>query len=413
MRALDRLIDLLPIPALLAVAAVVAAAWTINLLKAYPTYAQVLNDKHFQCVCVLVVASFIVYLILGRVDPFSDKERGIVIAFFDGDASGNVRRQTIETLRNGLRSNASFSDARVAEVEVPLSDEEAARLLEERRATGVVAGSVVVDKLVWYRMYWRNQPPVSISINDFPNISAFSERFFAQFAASKVGDPIRSAVAIPDSYVERAQKLAVVIGNSRYSGNAGDLRGSEHDAKLFASTLARYDVDVTLVLNGDRDQIYAAFRNVFDKAVLKRSIIYIYYSGHGDPRQPAGIIPVDDPSRPIRLSEVLESDHTARDSEIFVFLDTIVGSLDDMNAPNVSVLAAGQLGQMVMDGPSGGAFTNALVHYLETREKDAGTVISFDDLARSVTFAVANATDNENLPLSISVARRSFGIVPK
>lgn len=412
MRVIDRLIDLLPVPVLVTAAAFVAAAWLVKLFRDYPGYAQVATDKYFQCLSVALIASLVIYFIIGRAEPFSANEKGVVIAAFEGDISGSAHRHTVETLRDELRKKPALASARIVEIGNVVSDDTAAQLLRARNATSLIAGSVISDNLVWYRMYWRNQPATQMSVNGFPDISEFKERFVAQFSAK---DLLTSSAILPSSLSENsyqsAQKLALVIGNSQYK-DAG-LLGPEVDARLMEQEFQRLGIDVRVILNGKRDQILDEITRLFSEAERRRSIVYIYYSGHGSPDQPAGILPVDDLTRPIRLSQIAGIQSIVSDTDIFIFLDTMAGSFADVNSPRVSVLAAGQVGEKVQDTPEGGIFTRELIRALGERTAHAGDSVTFDELANNVSRAVVQRTSNNNRPISLSFSQKVVAIAPK
>jgi hypothetical protein len=126
-KIIDRLIDLLPIPLLIACAVVVVCGWTIKEIRSLSSNAAVLRDAWFQVACVVALAGTAAFYasqaILAHAGPesFSEKERGIYVARFDGDPDDKVQLQTFESLRDALSVDGSLHDVRVARLPVSLN----------------------------------------------------------------------------------------------------------------------------------------------------------------------------------------------------------------------------------------------------------------------------------------------------
>ena len=55
MKAIDKIIDILPMPILAAIAAVAIAAWVIKQIKDHPSYGPVLQDPHLQSFALIII----------------------------------------------------------------------------------------------------------------------------------------------------------------------------------------------------------------------------------------------------------------------------------------------------------------------------------------------------------------------
>lgn len=408
MRAIDRVIEILPIPALLALAVVMGTGWLIKTGRDYPSYAPVLSDKYFQSLIVAALAGVIIFYLLSRAEPFRENESGIIVANFEGDAAGNVRRHTVETLLGRVREDPALAHLRVVSANITVTDDSASRILHSRRAYAVVSGSVISDTLVWFRIYWRDRAAIQMSVNQFPDIDAFRDRFFGAVVRPRMEnfDAVRDRIS--ETAYKNARKIAVVIGNSQYEG-IGDLLGVERDARTMSSVFEQLGIEVRLITNGTRAQILQSLQESFDSGNHgNNTVIYIYYAGHGIHEGPASILPTDFTSGPIRISEIAAMADRVDGASTYIFLDTVIGSLADVTSPRIAILAAGQSGELIADTADGGVFTRELAAQLNRLRP--GDVLYFDALAQAVTRSVVQQTRNENRPLALSFSPRIVAV---
>src|SRR5437868_2958273 len=74
--------------------------------------------------------------------------------------------------------------------------------------------------------------------------------------------------------------VALVIGQSDYSGSLPKLSNPKNDADAMDELLGRLGFDVTEVLDGDRASLIAKL-NDFEHMAKNADVALIYYSGHG------------------------------------------------------------------------------------------------------------------------------------
>ncbi|GLR49912.1 caspase family protein [Shinella yambaruensis] len=85
-------------------------------------------------------------------------------------------------------------------------------------------------------------------------------------------------LASSGAFAER--KVALLIGNARYSTAASSLRNPLNDVAVMRKTLAGAQFEVDIVENGSLDQMSAALDR-FEEKARGAEIGLIYYSGHG------------------------------------------------------------------------------------------------------------------------------------
>ena len=91
---------------------------------------------------------------------------------------------------------------------------------------------------------------------------------------------VKGAVNNSASTSNRTDRVALVIGNSRY-GALNKLQNTENDAKLLAATLKSPGFNsVRIVLDGKRDDIVAALKALASDAATADWAM-VYYAGHG------------------------------------------------------------------------------------------------------------------------------------
>ena len=86
---------------------------------------------------------------------------------------------------------------------------------------------------------------------------------------------------VPAAFAEK--RIALVIGNSAYEANGWYLTNPTNDAKLLTTTLEQVGFEVHQVLDGNKEQMEAAFQAHADrlKAAGEDSVGFFFYAGHG------------------------------------------------------------------------------------------------------------------------------------
>lgn len=110
MKAIDKLIDRLPLPAIIAVAIIVVTAWLFKVLGEHNDYGPVLANRKFIGIAILAALGVPAYYLLERVwsnrrllsAATSPGLTGIWIARFIDDTSSTVQKSLVEELRHYL-----------------------------------------------------------------------------------------------------------------------------------------------------------------------------------------------------------------------------------------------------------------------------------------------------------------------
>ena len=106
MKAIERLIEVLPVPALIAAALVCLVAWLTKETKSLPTWGATFRDTHFQVATFLVSLSLVGYYgvttIWRRHVPREVGKEHVYVAQFDGDGDNSVQKHTLESLQTAL-----------------------------------------------------------------------------------------------------------------------------------------------------------------------------------------------------------------------------------------------------------------------------------------------------------------------
>jgi uncharacterized caspase-like protein len=125
--------------------------------------------------------------------------------------------------------------------------------------------------------------PVSIVAVDNQGKRSAVDFSFAYQTSEKVQptvkSPVESALAAYRN-IKFGKYYALVIGNNNYQALT-DLKTAVNDAETLVDVLQRrYDVDTTLLLNGNRYQILSALNEMRSKLTSADNLL-IFYAGHG------------------------------------------------------------------------------------------------------------------------------------
>ncbi|WP_181164585.1 caspase family protein [Amaricoccus solimangrovi] len=83
----------------------------------------------------------------------------------------------------------------------------------------------------------------------------------------------------PDAEIPTGKRVALVIGNGAY-GELGTLPNPPNDATDIAAALRTLHFDVTLITDGDAEEMLGALRD-FGEAATGADVALFYYAGHG------------------------------------------------------------------------------------------------------------------------------------
>ena len=87
------------------------------------------------------------------------------------------------------------------------------------------------------------------------------------------------AAGTPDGGLDLGKRVALVIGNGSY-GALGTLPNPPNDAHDIAAALEDLSFDVTLVVDGDVDELRQSLR-AFGRSAAGADVALFYYAGHG------------------------------------------------------------------------------------------------------------------------------------
>jgi hypothetical protein len=150
-----RFLDVLPVPLLVAVGAVVAIAWLLKQLRPNSEYGDVLRDRPFRRASLFIVAVLLMYLgaryiwIYATAVDFRPGERGIYVAEFKDDKDNVVQRHVVELIRSLIADDPSLSSVRIEPYHgIPSSDAEARNVADRHHAVATVWGTVISESEV-------------------------------------------------------------------------------------------------------------------------------------------------------------------------------------------------------------------------------------------------------------------------
>ena len=309
MKAIDRIIELLPLPLLIACALLFAWGWTVKELKSLATYGEVLRHAWFQVGCVVAIAGTVAFylsaLILARSGPdyFSDKERGIFVARFDGDSENKVQREASESLKDELSHAQSVSDVRIVRLSDVLTDATAAsRELKNRHARMAIFGSFTPPDLVHVSVVTPKGDETRVRIDKFPDVKPLTSTVlgFLEITPPAPGAKPEDQISFlkrridilehqqqqftvqPSEAVSRLvpQHLRVLtIGIDRYqSSEIQALRYAVGDAKAIGEVFRSQGSEVSMLINPTRNQILSALHDLHRQSQAEDTVL-IYWQG--------------------------------------------------------------------------------------------------------------------------------------
>ncbi|CAB3733170.1 Hercynine oxygenase [Paraburkholderia rhynchosiae] len=280
----------------------------------------------------------------------------------------------------------------------------------------------------------------------------------ATTSATRVGAVATNAYATATPFAPPhdhavAPRIALVIGNGAYGGNAADAirQNAPRDAEVMGQTLRALGFEVIVRVNATPQQMHEAIGE-FRRRLREGGVGLFYFAGHGmqigrqtllipaglDTRSPASLI-----RGGIDLGDVLHVMREPREGQMnLAILDACLENPfsadvapDSPRLPSSTVVAyAAAPGGFAADGIRHGIYTQALLHALDampsqplltllahvaTQVRDATGGKQNPWIASSLTASI-NATDSAvNAPIASAasddyvVTLRSRGILPK
>lgn len=216
MKAVDIILDLLPIPVITGIAVICGTAWLIKELSGLKSYGPVLKSSKFRRVLVIVVvavAGYGTYAYFRDADNwrFAEDTQGILVAKFKNDPNSDVQIHIVESLREKL--SAQLGSIEVEEdASVPESPADARALMERRNAKLVVWGAYVVSAKVMHTVISDRSVDRRLS-GDFPNVDEVVSAVSGIFTP-----PVGIASAQDQNFKAEKKMTGLAIGIDRYDG---------------------------------------------------------------------------------------------------------------------------------------------------------------------------------------------------
>lgn len=128
----------------------------------------------------------------------------------------------------------------------------------------------------------KKQPVVAKKDNTVPAVSTV-QTASQEKVSPAVQTPVVAQPTLADAYKDE-KRYALVIGNSKYSKDIGELRNPVNDATDMAAELKASNFDVQLLTNATYGQIRVAllkFKDKIDGGNKDNTVALFYYAGHG------------------------------------------------------------------------------------------------------------------------------------
>ena len=193
MNAIERLIEALPMPLIVAVAAAIVVAWLVKELRRHTRYGDALRDTFFVAgLATIAIATSVyyvwIYLETRRppvVVPMG--ETAVLIAQFGGDPSNVVQTHLVELLKTKTYGNKSYNQVAVVPIDRNVDSHDAAiSLLQRSGGSLMVWGTLVGDKVLHGCIsvsssgaYARQTLPA------FPEVTTFENAVLQQLRSSR------------------------------------------------------------------------------------------------------------------------------------------------------------------------------------------------------------------------------------
>jgi Caspase domain len=415
MEAVKKVLDLLPLPFLVAIAVLAVVAWVLKEIRSDADYGPALRDARFRATlilcCLALVVFYTIQFIVLRDAPFGDAERGILVARFSNDEHNTVGEHTLRSLEERIYGSEAFENVKFRLINTPISDEsEISSVVSKTHAIATIWGSFVSPNVVHYRITWSgSHQGARLSIKAFPDIKWFEDQFMDQLKITpssqsnenlafnnlnerittlvRENDRLRALIrngqrASADQFGgEKPQLFLISVGINQYE-NVPALAFAESDAdaiaQFYKGGVGFWQSVYTITLVGHdatRDAILSAVKKLAGQAKPNDSFIF-YFSGHGASDKddsyllPANFIPSDIKASGLTLDQIGTSLAGSTLKRAALFIDAALAGGDTVRfnyasgwPPQSVVLTAAFPGQFVVEdfATGHGLFTGFLL----------------------------------------------------
>ncbi|MEH7909604.1 caspase family protein [Rhizobium laguerreae] len=327
--AVDKFLDILPTPILVAVGLVCVCAWIIREAGRHKSIGAVLALRSFQTFCAIIllpVGAYYAYSYYAYLFPspeFKSGENGIAVASIERDAEGVVQALIYESMQVKLNASPDLSGAKVKRFwGAPKNPDEAMAACWQIRATVCVWGNFIPPTTVYLHAAHTSDPTkvMSLQIKDYAQPEPFLEQVIRLISAHALATiagtapaPDRKGQAViheerqreildrlatleqtvsglvaPPATKDAAlaerqrRRLGLFVGISEYQ-DMPRLRFPASDAKAMSDTVGRLWPKTKLHTILDREATERSIRLAMDavqREVTSEDQVWIYLAGH-------------------------------------------------------------------------------------------------------------------------------------
>jgi hypothetical protein len=278
-KVLERVVELLPVPVLIALAALLIAGWSVKELRDLPSEAALLREPLFQVSALIAFAATITYYgsaaILSHSVPrrFSDKERGIIVSPLSGDKDGSVQHHTVESLREELSKAENLGDVVVLRINgVVEGTDGAQQIIERTNARALVWGSFLPPEVVHYTIT-TSKGETKIPTYSFKDVNLLTGKVvqFLQLTPPPSGSSTEDQVAFYRRKIAdlEQQNQSLVLQVGKHQTGPSEIPVSGHKTSVMSIGVSDYAELPRLRWSvSDARAISDAFRSSSDSEVI-------------------------------------------------------------------------------------------------------------------------------------------------
>jgi hypothetical protein len=148
MKALDKLIEILPLPLIAAIAVIILISWLIKELRNYSRYGETFQDKYWIIGIIIIFISTCMYysltMVLSKRPPFtfSPLDYAVLVSQFEGDSENRVQREIVGRLQASIYNDNALKKTPVKALKMRIDDRDhALDMLRKTKAHTLIWGS--------------------------------------------------------------------------------------------------------------------------------------------------------------------------------------------------------------------------------------------------------------------------------